>query len=127
MRGMNMGKVIGSVFSKLNDRRGESLAETLIALIIASMGMMILAGAIVASGRVNAGTKNDLFDKEEVSVSEAAGVTIYIENSDKSVSMELDHAAGGSLGYGATDINVYEAERESGEKYYYWSAEFEDN
>ncbi len=122
-----MGKVIGSVFSKLNDRRGESLAETLIALIIASMGMMILAGAIVASGRVNSVTKNDLFDKEEVSVSEAAGVTIYIENSDKSVSMELDHAVGGSLGYGATDINVYEAERESGEKYYYWSAEFEDN
>ena len=122
-----MGKVIGSVFSKLNDRRGESLAETLIALIIASMGMMILAGAIVASGRVNSVTKNDLFDKEEVSVSEAAGVTIYIENSDKSVSMELDHAAGGSLGYGVTDINVYEAERESGEKYYYWSAEFEDN
>lgn len=122
-----MGKVIGSVFSKLNDRRGESLAETLIALIIASMGMMILAGAIVASGRANSVTKNDLFDKEEVSVSEAAGVTIYIENSDKSVSMELDYPAGGSLGYGATDINVYEAERESGEKYYYWSAEFEDN
>lgn len=122
-----MGKVIGSVFSKLNDRRGESLAETLIALIIASMGMMILAGAIVASGRVNSVTKNDLFDKKEVSVSEAAGVTIFIENSDKSVSMALDYPAGGSLGYGATDINVYEAERESGEKYYYWSAEFEDN
>lgn len=122
-----MGKIIRSVFSKLNEQKGETLAETLISLIIASMGMLILAGAIVASGRVNSVTKNDLFDKEEVSVSEAAGVTIFIENSDKSVSMALDYPAGGSLGYGATDINVYEAERESGEKYYYWSAEFEDN
>ena len=122
-----MGKILRSVFSKLNEQKGETLAETLISLIIASMGMLILAGAIVASGKVNAGTKNDIFDKEEVSVSENPGITIYIENEDKSVSMALDYPAGGSLGYGATDINVYEAERESGDKYYYWSAEFEDN
>ena len=122
-----MGKILRSVFSKLNERKGETLAETLISLIIASMGMLILAGAIVASGKVNAGTRDDIFDKEEANISDASGITIYIENEDKSVSMALDYPAGGALGYGATDINVYEAERESGDKYYYWSAEFEDN
>lgn len=38
---------------KLRSQRGESIAETLFALLIAALGMILLAGALVAAARVN--------------------------------------------------------------------------
>ena len=38
---------------KIKSRRGESLIETLAAMLVISLGMMLLAGAIAASARIN--------------------------------------------------------------------------
>ena len=40
------------VFRKLNSRAGESIAETLIALLISALALLMLAGAISAAARV---------------------------------------------------------------------------
>ena len=42
----------------LNNSKGESLGETLIALVIASLGMIILAGAITSAARANKAGKD---------------------------------------------------------------------
>jgi hypothetical protein len=44
---------------KLRQSRGESIAETLVALLIASLAIMLLTGAIVTSARINASLKSD--------------------------------------------------------------------
>lgn len=45
------------VFLKLKNRVGESLAETLVALLITCFGLIILPGAIVAASKVTLETK----------------------------------------------------------------------
>ena len=44
---------------KLKSSRGESLGETLVSLLIASLAIVLLAGAIVTAGRINASLQND--------------------------------------------------------------------
>ncbi len=55
---------------KLKKTRGESIAETLVALLIASLGLMILAGAITTAAKINADLKNDevVFREAQASV-----------------------------------------------------------
>ena len=44
---------------KLRSRRGESIAETLVAVLISAMAIMILAGAIITAARINTSLKNE--------------------------------------------------------------------
>ena len=59
---------------KLTSKTGESIAETLVAVLITTMGLTILAGAIVTAARVNSTEKNQ---------NEAVVITKY--NSDTEV------------------------------------------
>ena len=43
---------------KLNSQKGETLVETLVAILIIAVGFIMLSGAIVAAARVNASVKN---------------------------------------------------------------------
>ena len=45
-------RIKGKILRKLRDTRGESIAETLVALLISSLALMMLAGAISAATRV---------------------------------------------------------------------------
>lgn len=45
------------IFAKLKKKAGESLSETLIALLIAAMSMIIMAGALVAAAKTNDAAK----------------------------------------------------------------------
>lgn len=47
------------ITKKIFSAHGESIVETLIALMIVAMSFTILAGAIVTAARVNAGIKNE--------------------------------------------------------------------
>ncbi len=44
---------------KLKSSRGESIAETLIAVMIISLAFVILCGAVLSAGRVNEAIKNE--------------------------------------------------------------------
>ena len=48
-----------TLLKKLKSSRGESLGETLVSLLIASLAIVLLAGAIVTAGRINASLQND--------------------------------------------------------------------
>ena len=48
-----MIKIIDRIKSKLKDKNGETIAETLVALLITVLALMLLPGAIVAASRVN--------------------------------------------------------------------------
>ncbi|WP_026669896.1 hypothetical protein [Butyrivibrio sp. AE3006] len=46
-------RAVNFIFQKIRRRNGESLAETLVATLIAAMSMMVLAGALVSSAKAN--------------------------------------------------------------------------
>ena len=117
---------------KLNSRNGETLLETLISLLVASMSLIILAGAIVASGKVNDSVNKGIFSTSEATVKDATGVTMYIEN-DGGTSLKIEYPSDGAATYASTEIKIYEVTKKRGatgekeQKYYYWSAMFSDD
>ena len=44
---------------KIRSKKGESIAETMIAMLVVSMALTMLAGAIVTAARVNSREKNE--------------------------------------------------------------------
>ncbi len=78
---------------KILHNKGESLAETLVAILVMTMGLTILAGAIVTSARVNAKVKNQdeaivvSKNKNDASpvVSNRGSITVRILNGSESV------------------------------------------
>ena len=65
---------------KLKSRAGESLSETLIALLISSLAIMLLAGAIVAASKINARLKNEDVAFTKSQVPSAGVVTLTMDN-----------------------------------------------
>ena len=64
------------------DSRGESLAETLIAMLISAMGMVVLAGALVSASKANEAAE-DILPFSGKGLSNGGTVTIeYDGNSD---------------------------------------------
>ncbi len=96
---------------KIKDRSGETIVETLVSMLIAVLAFMMLAGAIVAAARVNAGTENH---------------TMYINqaDSDPDTNKELSGASvtitvpGGTIDTGMT-VKTYSMKDASGTLYYY--------
>ncbi len=54
--------IIRKMVKKLNSRSGESITETLVALLISALALVMLAGAITAAGRVVTSSKDKLDD-----------------------------------------------------------------
>lgn len=65
--------------NKLNDGKGESLAETLVALLIGSMALLMLAVAIAASTKINLKTKK--VETTDNMVGETVSVVLSVESS----------------------------------------------
>lgn len=55
---------------RIRSRAGESIAETLVAVLIISLAFLMLAGAVTAAARVNEGIKNE---KQSFQFGTAAG------------------------------------------------------
>lgn len=59
--------MIGRIKAKLKSRAGESIAETLIALLISSLALLMLAGAVTSASRVvnlSKAKMADYYDKD---------------------------------------------------------------
>ncbi|MCR5657098.1 MAG: hypothetical protein K6G06_06515 [Butyrivibrio sp.] len=64
------------IFAKLKSKIGESLGETLVALLIAAMSMLIMAGAIVSTAKANdAARKVKPFTSDRLGDEQVIGVT----------------------------------------------------
>lgn len=119
-----MNRLSDLFMKKIKDTKGESLAETLVSLVIASMGMIILAGAIVAASRVNASVRTDQFEENEFEVSEYEG-TITIQN-ESGAEVLINYPTEDASNYeSSTEVMMYEVVDEDNEdeeeKYYYWN------
>ena len=62
------------LFDKLIMQSGETLVETLAAIAVCTLAVIILAGAVVASSNINAQTKarNDALGAEEVAAADGS-------------------------------------------------------
>jgi hypothetical protein len=108
---------------KLKSKKGESLAETLVALLISTMALMILAGALVAASKVNYKVeKTDTFmayqtaDGASNSTSELEASDIVIKTSDAGAPISISELD-------KTSVKVHKDEYTVGEEkmyYYFW-------
>ena len=87
---------------KLKQKTGESIAETLVAVLIMSLAFLMLTGAVVTAARINHRAKN-----EEVAFSSGGTST------ETAVSIGLGLSPSGSM-----NITLYETEN----GYYYYEA-----
>ena len=97
---------------KLKEKNGESVAETLVAMLIAVLALMLLPGAIAAASRVN---------------SKVEDMTVYVDRSDDSknfdVTGKLKMTTGGTGSIDeitvTTKIKKY-TEKTNGKSIYYY-------
>ena len=101
--------LLKSISGKLRETSGESIAETLVSMLIVVLAFMMLSGAIVASARVNAKTEDqtlylDLDDSTNNKTVAGASVTVT--------------TGSGPLSTGMT-VRSYKMKGTSGTLYYY--------
>ncbi len=104
-------KIFNRITEKIKDSSGESLVETLVSVLIVVLAFMMLAGAIVAAARVNAGTEDHTMyvnqaDSDPDSNKEVTGATVTIT------------IPGGSINAGAT-VKTYSLKGSAATLYYY--------
>ncbi|MCR5097866.1 MAG: hypothetical protein K6B14_02840 [Lachnospiraceae bacterium] len=90
---------------KISSKKGETIAETLISVLIVTMALTILAGAIVSAARINSRIKN-----EEVAFAKEETPEGYI---DKSVVFSMT-----GVSIQPVDVKVYSSGNDTG--YYYY-------
>ncbi len=104
-------RAVNFIFQKIRRRNGESLAETLVATLIAAMSMMVLAGALVSSAKANKAA-DDISSLAMNGASTSGQVTF--------ASSQQGSASSASKTY---TVNVYSKNQESGKEtrkvYYY--------
>ena len=93
--------------NRLKQKTGESIAETLVAVLIMAVAFLMLTGAVVTAARINNRIKN-------ADVSFAAGTSE--EPSPSKVTISLDGIAA------EVEVTVYQTETENGYYYYYYEA-----
>ena len=76
------------IYQKFRNNSGESIAETLVALLISSLALMMLAGAITAATRVITQSKKKIAEyyaaDTAVAQQEGASGSVHMTLSDKS-------------------------------------------
>ena len=102
-----------TVIKKIKKKKGESLVETLAALLIASMGLMILSGAIISASRVT---------QTEKSIETVESPTIETDESptERKVKLQSEEIA-------EYKVISYKSEEGNTQKYYYYAVDSESS
>lgn len=87
--------------ARLKDTSGETIVETLVTMIILSLAVIMLSGAVVTSARVNAKADNTdtAFHVEEGQLTQESGVMTITDGS-------------GATNAATLDVNVYKTEND---------------
>ncbi len=106
-----MIKLFNRIAEKIKDRSGESIAESLVSMLIVVLSFLMLAGAIVAAARVNASTEDHTMyinqaDSDPDTNKELTGATVTIAIPGDTI----------STGMG---VKTYSMKDASGTLYYY--------
>ncbi len=90
---------------RLREKKGESIAETLVAVLIMAMSLTILAGAIVSAAKVN--SKFDNSSEAVIGPVKTGSGSIYVKDSTGSTKASFT-------------VEIYEAGNGTGNEYYYY-------
>ena len=96
---------------KLRERAGETIVETLVSMLIVVMSFTMLAGAIVAAARVNAGAANQtlyLNEADTANITEAGTVVIKDASGNELVNFA-----------DRKKVKSYDPPKDAGTLYYY--------
>lgn len=98
---------------KLHSNSGETIAETLVTMIILSLAVLMLAGAVVTAARVN--KKADNTDAAFVAGQEIGG------SGTNSPEITISEKTGtGTEKSVSLPVKVYETDKNTNKKYYYY-------
>ncbi len=106
-----MTALITKIRNKLSENAGESIVETLVSMLITVLAFMMLAGAIVASARVNAGVEGHTLFVNEADADPNT-------NKEISASVTIVRSTGATLST-SKKVKTYSAKDASGKLYYY--------
>lgn len=98
-------KTVGKIKKKLKSKSGESITEVLVALLVSSLGLMILAGMISSSFRLISGSRN--------------AVERYVDAQNELVERD-DGGAEGTLRVSSDDFNRLTDDDETDINVYYY-------
>ena len=106
-----MRKLDLNLKKKLHSKAGETIAETLVTMIVLSLAVLMLAGAVVTAARVNKQADNT--DTSFQTGTASAKVIISEEN-----------ATGGTGSIAAElPVTLYQSQNNSGKSYIYYKAQ----
>ena len=97
--------MVDKLKEKLNSQKGESIGETLVALLIAALALVMLAGAISASSNAITDTKekiDEYYESEEI----LAGRT-GTPSSSGNVTISVTGGAGGDISFEPYPVDFY--------------------
>ncbi len=103
-------EIKNSVERILREKAGETIVETLVSMLIVVLAFMMLAGAIVAAARVNAGTENHTM---YLNLADTSGTNEEISGADIRVTAPTDAWSAGKT------VKTYKMKDSSGILYYY--------
>ena len=99
---------------KFNSNSGETIVETLVTMIIVSLAVLMLAGAVVTSAKINKRA-----DNTDTAFTTGSKIADYGTDSP-TVTISEKQAAG--TGNSVTlPVNVYETKKKANKKYYYYN------
>lgn len=102
---------------KLHSRYGETIAETLVTMIILSLAVLMLAGAVVTAARVNKQADN-------TDTSFQTGTAISTGTAPAKVIISEENATGGTGSIAAElPVTLYQSQNSSGKSYIYYKAQ----
>jgi hypothetical protein len=107
----------------IKNKKGESIAETLIALLVSTFAMMILAGALVTAAKVNIGAKKAYTFMDTVRGSSTgastAAISISTGTSGSGASVQISSLENTTVTLYTDKYTVGGVEK----NYYYWIPE----
>lgn len=98
---------------KSHSNSGETIAETLVTMIILSLAVLMLAGAVVTAAKIN--KRADNTDTAFTIGTEIGGSGA--DNPKVTISEKTDTGTGKTV---SLSVKVYETEEKSNKKYYYY-------
>ena len=112
-----MRKLDLNLKKKLHSKTGETIAETLVTMIVLSLAVLMLAGAVVTAARVNKQADN-------TDTSFQTGTAISTGTAPAKVIISEENATGGTGSIAAElPVTLYQSQNSSGKSYIYYKAQ----
>ena len=113
------------IIKKMSGESGETLVETLAAMMVAVMGITMLSGAIVASGKIIGNNRSEKYYENHLKLSSASekglsdkSIEINFSNSPEGLSTkDIVYGQSKNVSEGSVEVNYYLNEKKDAALY----------